>query len=390
MADITATARGSYNINRDRVVVDMSNKISLLKPSVTPLTVLLRRLRKNSTHNYRFDWLEDSLQGRWTSFEGVTEDGTVIVAGDTTDLLLVAGTRALIAVNDLIKNVTTGEVMRVTAYHATADTITVTRGYGTTAVDVLTHDDKLLVIGNAMMQGSGAPAEKHLNTTTQFNYTQIFKTPYSVTNTLEAMKLYGGGELNRLRTKKGEEHNMSMEYAFLFGERNLDVTGDQPVSTTAGLYSFLSGTDNVKSVGATVAVENDLDEFTEMIFYYGSTSKVWMCSPSVITFVNSIAKDRLELVQSDMDSTYGLAVTKLKSPHGILNMVHHPLLVNGYDGLSFALDMEEMAYRPLEGRDTKLKTNIQNADEDGQREMYITEAGLELRLAQKHGMFILT
>jgi hypothetical protein len=73
-----------------------------------------------------------------------------------------------------------------------------------------------------------------------------------------------------------------------------------------------------------------------------------------------------------------------------MNMVQHPLLTNGYADYSIALDMDYLAYRPLSGRDTKLMTNIQAADEDGRRDQYITEAGLELRLPKAHGILSLT
>jgi hypothetical protein len=71
-------------------------------------------------------------------------------------------------------------------------------------------------------------------------------------------------------------------------------------------------------------------------------------------------------------------------------LVKHPLFVQGYDGYSIALDMDELEYRPLTDSDTKLQTNIQGNDEDGQRDQYITEAGLEFRMSKKHGMFILS
>lgn len=389
MPEIINTARGTANINTDRIVVDMSNEISLLKPRVYPLTVLTKRLNKKSTHNYRFDWLEEDMMARWTAIN----NGGTAYTDATTDL--VVDDASIIAVNDLIKSVATGEVMKVTAIDTGTNTITVIRGYGETSAhaDSVANDVKLLVVGNAMMQGSGASAEKYNSTVPVYNYTQIFKTPFSVTNTLNAMKLYGGKELARLQRRKAVEHAMSIEYAFLFGERKLDTSGAQPVTTTGGVLRFLSGTDNVDTLDTSSVTDEKLqkqalDAWVERLFTYGSDRKVWLCSPSVITFVNKFAESKLELIQSDNDKTLGLDITRYRTPHGTLNIVHHPLLVEGYAGYSIALDMEELAYRPLTGRDTQLKTNIQNNDEDGRRDMYITEAGLELRQPKKHGIFI--
>jgi hypothetical protein len=219
---------------------------------------------------------------------------------------------------------------------------------------------------------------------------QIFRTPFAVTNTLDATKLYGGSEKARLRMKKGIEHAISMEYAFLFGERKLDISGSQPRTTTAGVLKFLAGTQNVTTKALSSVVEADLDAWCEQLFTYGSQTRTVMCSPSFISLVNKWAKSNNRLNVEQGAETYGLKVMKYETPHGSLNLVKHPLLINGYDGYAVALDMEELKYRPLEGRDTSLKTNIQNNDEDGQRDEYLTEAGLELRQPKKHGMFILT
>jgi hypothetical protein len=48
--------------------------------------------------------------------------------------------------------------------------------------------------------------------------------------------------------------------------------------------------------------------------------------------------------------------------------------------------MDYIAYRPLAGRDTTLKTNIQNNDVDGWMDEYLTEAGLEVRLEKTHAI----
>jgi len=378
-------ARGSSNITAEQIVVDMSNEITLLQPRISPLTVLTKKLGTKSTHNYRFDWLEDSMMARW---------GTVKAEAlaDATSLTLNAGEGSLIAINDILKVASTGEMVKVTA--VAGDVLTVERGFGETSADVVPADAKILVVSNAMAQGTGAGSEKYNNTVPVHNYTQIIKTAYSITNTLDSMKLYGEKELARLRNKKGIEHAMSIEYALLFGERKLDTTGPQPLTTTAGVLSFLAGTDNVVTLDTATVTDaklqkEALEDYIEKIFTYGSDRKVWLCSPDVITFVNRMAFDKLQLIQANNDKTFGLDITTFRTPHGTLNMVHHPLLTQGYAGYSITLDIGELAYRPLQGRDTKLKTNIQLPDEDGKRDQYITEMGLELRQPDKHGMFIL-
>lgn len=383
---IVNTARGAANILANRVIVDMSSDIALLRPRVSPLTVLTKKLNTKACHNYRFEWMEDDMMARWCAINNVAGYASGITA-----IAVHAGEGGLIAAGDLLKVVRTAEIIKVSA--VATDALTVVRGYGETAAAALVDDDKLLVVGNANMQGGVSPAEKYNQPSAVYNYTQIFKTPFSATNTLEKMDLYGGSELSRLQSKKGIEHAMSLEYAMLFGERKLDTSGAQPVTTTAGVLKFLAGTTNVASTaanGTDAAVQAALNTWFENLFTYGSENKVWFCSPGIFSRINTIAVGKLQLVQSDKDSTFGLDVTTWQTPHGKLNMVMHPLLTQGYYNYSFALDMENLAYRPLSGRDTKLMTNIQANDEDGRRDMYITEAGLELKLPKSHGIFQLT
>lgn len=370
---ITTTSRGTNKINQDRRVVDMSDKISLLKPAAFPFTYLLSKLSKESAYNTRFQWLEEDLMSVWV------ESNTTIAAGITA-LVLKAGQGVQVAVEDLLRVAVTGEVLRVTAI--ATDTITVTRGFGGTVAAQITANDKIVVLGNAMMQGGVSPAEKYVNTRTQYNYTQIVKTPFSLTNTLDAVKLYGGKEYSRLANRKGIEHGRSLEQMLLFGVRSEDVAGAQPVLTTGGVLQFMKGTTNDLNINESLLTLDKFFELAETIFTYGNQTKLWLVSPRWMTAVAKIAADFIHTDASD--KTLGLEITSVKTPHGTLKMVQHPLFNNGFYDLSLALDMEEITYRPLQGRDTKLETNIQNNDEDGRRDQYITEAGLEFKQPKKH------
>ena len=57
-----------------------------------------------------------------------------------------------------------------------------------------------------------------------------------------------------------------------------------------------------------------------------------------------------------------------------------------YGGYGIVIDPENVKYRPLQGRDTKLETNIQANDENQRKDQYITEAGLEVRLPKTHAV----
>jgi len=69
-----------------------------------------------------------------------------------------------------------------------------------------------------------------------------------------------------------------------------------------------------------------------------------------------------------------------------LYIVPSRTLEKEYQGLAFGVDMDYIEYRPLNGRDTTLRTNIQLPDEDGWRDEYITEVGLAVRLEKVHAV----
>ena len=379
---IKDTAVGYNTIEPKRIVVDMSEEIAFLEPSATPLTVLTKKLNTESVHNPKYEWMDNNTEVRWTAT-------TATATNVATTIAVTAGTGKNFTAEDLIRDVTTGEVMKVVSI--ATDTITVTRGIGNGGTGLAVGSgDKILILGNAAMQGSGAPAENILGVTPFFNYTQIFKTAFSITKTLDATTLYGMKELARLRKNAGIRHAKSMEYAFLFGKKSMDTAGAQPVSTTEGIITTLTGnSNNVIKTAATMA-EADLIQFCQNVFTYGGDERTCLSSPSILGWISGLASPKVQLIQSDKDDTYGLNINKYLTPFGILNLILHPLLVNGATGTMLALDLANLYYRPLAGRDTTLNTNIQNNDEDGQRDQYITEAGVELRLPAKHGIFQIT
>lgn len=365
-------SRDTYNINQDRRVVDMADTIALLQPSAAPLTCLLMRLQKKEAINPKFQWLEDDLQNRWDSVNGTTGTGGSIIVT----------TISYFTVGDIVKVPRTGECMIVLTVTTGTSTITVTRGYGSTSAAALLATDPLVIIGNANEEGATAPTIKTTKTVTAYNYTQIFRSPFGVTRTEENSELYGGPDLAYERKKKGIEHAVDIERAFLFGEPKEDNAGTHPLRTTAGVLNFIS-TNVTASVGT--LTEAKLQTFMESLFQYGSDTKFLFCSPLLLSAINSFAQSKLQMIPKD--GTYGINIMRYISAHGEINLIKHRLLEGTiYGGMGIAIDLKNLWYRPLRGSDTKLKTNIQANDEDGEKDEYITECGLQLMLEKTHAV----
>jgi hypothetical protein len=367
--------RNTANITQAKRKIDMAETIALLQPEKTPLITLLKRIKQNSKPaiNPRFSWLEDDLGARWDAVNQANETavGTSVVVDNG----------SYFTVGDIVKVPRTEEAMLVTGI--TTNTLTVTRGYGQTAAALLVDNDPLVIIGNANMEGSGTRTINTTNETEVYNFTQIFKLPFGVTNTENASEMYGGNDLSYQQMKKGIEHAVDMSRTFYFGERKEDTSGNAPRRTTGGILSFMTE-NNYDAGGALTESEFD-NNIAEVAFRYGSSEKLMLSSGRLLSVVNSWGKNKLQI---NVDAKkYGLNIMDYMTPFGVLHLAYDPLLEGAvYGGYGVVVDLENIKYRPLKGRDTQLETDIQANDEDQRKDQYITEAGIEVKLPKTHAV----
>ena len=375
---MATNSRLTYSINADRRDIDFHNEIILLEPNKNPLTVLLAKMGKAATTDVEFGWFEDELGVRWDSFAGAV--------AVTTETALVVTTIGAFQPRDVIKNARTGEVMLVTAVTAGTSTLTVVRGFGSTAAAAILNLDAIVIIGNANQEFATMPAIKDGADTTVKNNVQIFRTAFGISGSMNATETLTGKDLPYLRRKKAIEHAIDIERAFLFGEKN---TGGAPnrTRTTAGVIALATQNAGTFTNNAAVTFGN-IGRWFESIFRYGSSEKILLASSRWITLLDNLGEAKLQTVPKD--ETYGIAVSRLLTHHGELYVIKHHLLEGPYINRAIALDMECLKYRYLSGRDTKLRTNIQANDADGVVDEYLTECGLEFRQPKRHGVATIT
>ena len=372
--------RVTKNINQDRRKVDMSDKIALLQPNKSPLILLTKKLATRPTINPQYSWLEDDLQGRTTKIN----NGTGYGASDTE---FTVDDASIFNVGDIVLIPSSGETMRVTEVtNTSADKkIKVIRSYGTTAPTTSIADNTdLLIIGNAFKEGDTAAEATSVVTATKTNYTQIFRTSVKVSKTSEASDLFGGSDRAYQRRKKGIEHAVDIERSIWFGEASEHVSGADVIRTTGGVLSLLGNDCAIYDANNALTEANFEKEFMEQVFQYGSTRKTMFCGARVISVLNSWGTGKLQTVVGE--ETYGLAITRYLSAHGELNLIAHPLFGGVFGKMGVVLDLDNVAWRPLKGRDTHLNTNIQPNDADYYLDEYLTEGGFMLKLPQTHGI----
>lgn len=363
------TIRNTANINSSRRVVDIGNKIDMLEPDAAPLTQLTRKVGKRVAINPKFEWLEEAPLTK-------TDTAAATYTAGITAVVVSSGAR--FRKYDVVKDISTGEQMLVTAIDA--NTLTVSRGWGTTSADTIAADATLLIVGNAQSEFSSDVEILTPTDETKTNYTEIFRTPFGVSGTMDNSEVYGGKDLKHQRKTQLIEHQKAIERSLWFGEAKEDTTGTHPRRATGGVLSFIS---TLATDVTTTVTEAEFETFLKSGFRYGSKTK-WLFADAIMTSaISSWAKDNLQVTPSD--KTFGINVMRWLTPFGLVNIVYCPIFSEAYTGNAFLVDPTSPSYRYLANRDTRLITNIQDNDEDGEKDEYKTEAGFEFKNEKKNG-----
>ena len=377
-----------------RLIVNVVDKIFLLEPNKHPLVTLLTNvgkvydgkswqgssLLKMATGNPEFGWFEDYYGGRYAKVSGSVAAGAtsadVVGAGSSSAYIFTPG--------DLVKNARTGEVVLVSSV-TDGNTIAITRSFGATADQAMVDGDGLYIIGNVNEENASARNVNTTRSSKQTNYTQIFRTTIAVSDTEKNAELYGGPDLPYLRAKKATEHALDIERAFWFGEKASSTgTNGHPKRSTGGILEFIEGGNSYVQNQGGVLTAPDFNTFLREGFTYGDSTKTLFAGGLVLQALNEIARGQIQTKVGD--KTYGMKISEWITPFGTINIVHQSLFVEDYAGYAFLLDMECFKYRYMNNRDTKLRTNIQAPDVDGQIDEYITECGLQRMQAPRHAL----
>ena len=90
------------------------------------------------------------------------------------------------------------------------------------------------------------------------------------------------------------------------------------------------------------------------------------------------------LQNKNIKGAFGHTVTQVNTIFGNLHFVADPLLRGPWENYCVAVDMANVAYRPLKGngvsRDTHIITNVQNNNVDGRKDRYIKLFGHRINL----------
>lgn len=371
--------RTTANVATEQRAIDLSADIIELEPDSTPLTVLTKSISKSGAKDVKVQWEESELGARATAINA----GAGYASGITA---LVVDDGSIVPAGNIITCPRTKEIMYVSS--VSTNTLTVIRGFAGSTAAALVDDDPMFVIASAAEEYSLVPEPQSNNPVNVFNYLQIFRKSLGASGTwMSSDNQTKPLDWKWQHKQLAIEHAKDIELALMFGQKG-QTTGanGRPVWTTAGIDAFI--TNHRQAVGGALT-QPDLDSWMLGLCRYGDKKTV-LSSGLVLQAVNNMAVGKLEVIQGA--ETYGLRVTEYIGPHGVLNLIRHPLLENGiWGGYAFALDMKRrVEFKYLDGgdgpsRDTKLLTNRQEPGRDGQIDELLTQAGLLLASPKAHG-----
>lgn len=270
-----------------------------------------------------------------------------------------------------------------------------------------------LIVGSAFAQGSLDITTQPYNLPTQYtNYCQIFRTPFSLTGT--ALKTQAKYDESGPYKDKAKEHSVyhmvEMEKAMIFGQQAAFVDGSTGLPTygMGGIYWHLQQWEAGTAYGVSASTadsddnkriienasgsisERAYDGYLERLFRVTNNKtneKLVLCGSGFLQTINSMYRSKSVLnADLPMTETYGMDIVKHRTSFGTVLYKTHPLFSQNPD-LRFSalfLDVHNIKYRYVEGRDTELLKNRQAPDADYRKDEYLSECGIEVRFPESH------
>lgn len=363
-------------------VVDMDDRISELEPNNAPFVHLLRKLNKKGAINPEVRWLEQVSMPRFDTFSAsATSAATALGVTNA----------AYFRVGDGVRITETGEFIQITGVSASA--IGANRGIGGTTAASATSAAGLYIVNNANAEGASLRTIKTVKLTQQNNYCQIIRTPFGVTGTEMATKMYGQYANDRVRLQRvqGLEHERAIEATLFWGAKKEDVTtSGAPVRFAGGMFEYIST--NVTNVAGTLT-RASFETFLRSGFRYGSEEKWLFVSPLVNAALDGFAWNSAASSNGSSWQQYttdvpagsiGVQIKKYYSSQGTVNIVLKRHWNDNADlrGAAFLVDLPNVTLRTL--RDTKLLMDRQAPDADKVEDEYLSELSLEVQQESTH------
>lgn len=385
-----AGVRGTGDWGTDERPKNFRETILWRNPNgMAPLTALMAKMKSESTDDPEFSWWEEELNAlRLTMGNGTaysSSDTSIVVTSN-----LSADARDCVAGDVFMveKTLTSAYDHEIVIVSSVTDSshIVIKRGQAGTSAATIGVGANLTKIGNVFEEGSGSPSSSSRNPTKLYNYAQIFKTSYNLTNTAKNTRARTGSAVEKDKKRKMFDHSVALEMAAIFGKRS-ETTGanGKPLRFTGGLLYMMSQyASDMITVFSTTPTESTFTDAVYKVFNFDTgagNERIVLAGNGALNSLNRLAASQSR-TRVNFDGTiklYGMELQKWILPQGTLYVKSHPLLNNHtrFTNEMLIIDPTCLIARPF--RATTFQDNIQANDADEVKGQWITEEGFEIR-----------
>lgn len=354
-----------------------------------PLLALTSKIKAEAVDDPEFSWFEEELNALrlqvnfTTGFSTTDTSITVLATGDQNGLDSVPGDVFL--VEKALTSAYNHEIVVVSSVTSSSVVVFQRAASGSSAAP-LANGTYLTKIGNVFEEGSLSPSASTRNPTKMYNYLQIFKTAYRITNSAKETRTRTGDPLKNDKKRKMFDHSVAMELAFLFGKR-YETTGanGKPQRFTGGLlYAMSQHASSRITAFTTTPTETTFLNAVYPIWDYNTEAgaeRIAFAGNGALNTLNQIAKanSSTRINFDGFVNLYGMRLQRWIFPQGEIYIKTHPLFNTHarFTNDLFIFDPTALRYRYLKNRDTKSQDNIQANDADELKGQWIGECGLE-------------
>lgn len=285
------------------VKVWMDEAIFILTPTDVPLQ---QRFATMPVDNVKVQWLNDELTPQELTTTSSTAAGVTTVVVSSTTLARVGDVYAVKDAPNLL--------IKVTAVVNATD-LTVTRPFAGSTDATIANGATLILVGQDRDEGQDPLAGRFIDTTTDYNQTQVDQEGVEVTRTKEKLPLYGipGSKMDRERQRKFKELAIRFERRLILNRR-VDASGTKRQMGGVIFYATSNGVSDVKAnlkSATNTALRNCFDQ--------GATPS-WLVIPPAMAPLYSALIDSEVRRTPGTGQTVGNTVTTFESDFGSVNI----------------------------------------------------------------------
>jgi hypothetical protein len=346
---------------------DVSDLIAFLAPYETPLLDVVGTADRPAT-NVKHEWLEETLNPT----TDVVSSAVASAAGQSG---LNVAHSTYFRLGDLLQ--IGKETMLVNSVFS-ANTIGVTRAYGSTSANSAAAGSAVTIIGNAALEGDDTDEDRTTALVRQSNYCQILKVGIKVSGTAQAAGWLGSAnKLADVKLARVRELLRDLEKTVLLGRTDVNTIGSATARRSmAGIVCSLAT--NVLSCGT--LTESWLGNLLQSCYNQGSRDiDLLVAPPKQKRTISSWNNSRVQVANDE--KAYRNAVEVYESDFGVQRVVMSRWLPDDY---LLALDSSRIKIVPLAGRSFAYEELAKGGDY--LRGQVVGEYTLELRNQNAHGL----